>query len=92
MTLYIVPVVEGQTEQGCVERLLHRVWHELVGQPDGLTVWNVTNKIPLFDPTGTVIGTAGITRRLDTPGQATASGTDAASTTTKSAGPPTAMP
>jgi hypothetical protein len=38
MTLFIVPVVEGQTEQGCVERLLHRVWHELLGQPERLQV------------------------------------------------------
>ncbi|MFO0842586.1 MAG: DUF4276 family protein [Gemmataceae bacterium] len=38
MTLYIVPVVEGQTEQGCVERLLHRVWHELLGRPERLQV------------------------------------------------------
>lgn len=38
MTLYIVPVVEGQTEQGCVERLLHRVWHELLCRPERLQV------------------------------------------------------
>src|SRR6266851_7741178 len=39
---------------------------ELVGQPEGSTVWNVTNKIPLVDDSGDVVGTAGITRRLDT--------------------------
>jgi AraC-like DNA-binding protein len=44
-------------------RIVNRI--ELVGQPDGLAVWNVTNKIPLMDDCGTVIGTAGITRRLD---------------------------
>lgn len=38
MTLYIAPVVEGQTEQGCVERLLHRVWGELLVRPDRLQV------------------------------------------------------
>ncbi|MCI0464085.1 MAG: DUF4276 family protein [Gemmataceae bacterium] len=38
MTLYIAPVVEGQTEQGCVERLLHRVWFELLAQPERLQV------------------------------------------------------
>jgi hypothetical protein len=38
MTVYIVPVVEGQTEQGCVERLLHRVWHELLCRPERLQV------------------------------------------------------
>jgi hypothetical protein len=38
MTLYVAPVVEGQTEQGCVERLLHRVWVELLGAPERLQV------------------------------------------------------
>src|ERR1700759_1368474 len=38
MTLYIVPIVEGQTEQGCVERLLHRVWQELLRRSDRLQV------------------------------------------------------
>jgi AraC-like DNA-binding protein len=46
------------------KRIVNRI--EMVGQPDGLTVWNVTNKIPLVDDDGAVIGTAGITRRLDT--------------------------
>jgi hypothetical protein len=36
MTFYIVPIVEGQTEQGCVERLLHRVWAELLGRAERL--------------------------------------------------------
>src|SRR5271165_7077396 len=44
------------------KRIANRI--ELVGQPDGRAVWHVTNKIPLFDATGTLIGTAGITRRL----------------------------
>jgi AraC-like DNA-binding protein len=39
---------------------------ELVGQPDGVSVWNVTNKVPIADADGTIIGTAGITRRLNT--------------------------
>jgi len=38
MTLYIVPIVEGQTEQGCVERLLHRIWQELLCRPERLQV------------------------------------------------------
>ncbi|OWK35805.1 DUF4276 family protein [Fimbriiglobus ruber] len=38
MTLYVVPIVEGQTEQGCVERLLNRVWYELLGQSEPLRV------------------------------------------------------
>jgi AraC-like DNA-binding protein len=55
-------------------RIVNRI--ELVGQPDGLTVWNITNKIPLVDDRGAVIGTAGITRRLDTPGQVIAPGAE----------------
>jgi hypothetical protein len=38
MTLYIAPIVEGQTEQGCVEPLLHRIWVELLHQPERLQV------------------------------------------------------
>jgi hypothetical protein len=38
VTLYIVPVVEGQTEQGCIDTLLHRVWHELLCSTDRLQV------------------------------------------------------
>lgn len=45
------------------KRIVNRI--EQVGQPDGETVWNVTNKIPLLDEHGSVVGTAGITRRLD---------------------------
>ena len=48
------------------KRVVDRI--ELVGQPDGLTVWNVTNKIPLVDSDGAIIGTAGITRRLKSTG------------------------
>ena len=33
-------------------------------QPDGSTCWHMTNKIPLLDEHGTVIGTAGIARLL----------------------------
>jgi AraC-like DNA-binding protein len=47
------------------KRIVNRI--ELVGQPEGLTVWSVTNKIPLTNTDGAIIGTAGITRRLDTP-------------------------
>jgi AraC-like DNA-binding protein len=53
-------------------RIVDRI--ELVVQPDGRAVWNVTNKVPLVDDVGAVIGTAGITRRLATPGQADAPG------------------
>jgi AraC-like DNA-binding protein len=43
-------------------RILNRV--ELVGQSDGMATWNVTNKIPLRGQDGSVVGTAGTTRRL----------------------------
>ena len=56
------------------KRIVNRI--ELVGQPEGLTVWNVTNKIPLTNTDGATIGTAGITRRLDTPGQEMVPGTE----------------
>jgi hypothetical protein len=38
VTFYLVPIVEGQTEVGCVERLLQRVWTELLAPPDRLQV------------------------------------------------------
>lgn len=38
MTLYIAPVVEGQTEQGCLEKLLQRTWSELLGRSERLQV------------------------------------------------------
>ena len=47
------------------KRIVNRI--ELVGSPEGATVWNVTNKIPLRGADGAVIGTAGITQRLDNP-------------------------
>jgi AraC-like DNA-binding protein len=43
-------------------RIVNRI--ELVGEPDGQTVWNVTNKIPILNAAGMVVGTAGITRKL----------------------------
>jgi AraC-like DNA-binding protein len=55
-------------------RIVDRI--ELVGQPDGLTVWNVTNKIPLTDAGGAVVGTAGISRRLDAPRDDVGAGTE----------------
>jgi hypothetical protein len=38
MTLYLVPIVEGQTEVGCLERLLQRVWTELLAAPFRLQI------------------------------------------------------
>ena len=56
------------------KRIVNRI--EMVGQPDGQTVWNVTNKIPLFDADGSIIGTAGITRRLNAPDRDSAGGSE----------------
>jgi AraC-like DNA-binding protein len=56
------------------KRIVNRI--ELVGQPEGLTVWNVTNKVPLTDSAGAIVGTAGITQRLDAPAQGVAPGAE----------------
>src|SRR4029077_5683053 len=42
----------------------HRIVNRLerVGESQGTTVWNITNKIPVVDAKGAIIGTAGITR------------------------------
>jgi AraC-like DNA-binding protein/PAS domain-containing protein len=55
------------------KRIVNRI--ELVGLPEGSTVWNVTNKIPLTGMDGEIIGSAGISRRLDTPGKEAVPGT-----------------
>jgi AraC-like DNA-binding protein len=41
-------------------RIINRL--ERVGESDGTTVWNITDKIPVVDTRGKIIGTAGITR------------------------------
>ena len=56
------------------QQIVNRI--EMVQQPDGLAVWNVTNKVPLLDGSGAVVGTAGITRRLHTSDQALAHGSE----------------
>jgi AraC-like DNA-binding protein len=56
------------------KRIVNRI--EMVGQPDGQTIWNVTNKIPLLDASGSIIGTAGITRRLSKSSQEMAAGSE----------------
>jgi hypothetical protein len=38
MNLYVSAIVEGQTEQRCVERILHRIWTELLHRPERLQV------------------------------------------------------
>ena len=42
----------------------HRIVNRLerVGESRGTTVWNITDKIPVVDAKGAIIGTAGITR------------------------------
>ena len=44
-------------------RVLQRI--ERVGEIEGATVWNVTNKIPVLDKKGAIVGTAGFTRPLN---------------------------
>ena len=53
MTLYLVPIVEGHTEVGCVERLLQRVWTELLAAPERLQVLPASRgkRDAMIDPT-----------------------------------------
>ncbi|HEY7312456.1 MAG TPA: DUF4276 family protein [Gemmataceae bacterium] len=55
MTLYVVPIVEGHTEAGCVERLLQRIWAELLVSPIRLQVLMPSRgkRDALIDPTKT---------------------------------------
>ncbi len=41
-------------------RIVNRI--ERVGESEGITAWSITNKIPVFNAQGAIIGTAGITR------------------------------
>jgi len=41
-------------------RIVDRI--ERVGESEGTAVWSVTSKVPVFDASGAIIGTAGITR------------------------------
>jgi transcriptional regulator GlxA family with amidase domain len=41
-------------------RIIDRI--ERVGESQGTTVWNITDKIPVVDAKGAIVGTAGITR------------------------------
>ncbi len=38
MILYVAPIVEGITEQACIEPLLQRVWTGLLGRPERLQI------------------------------------------------------
>jgi hypothetical protein len=59
MTLYIAPIVEGHTEAGCVERLLQRIWTELLAAPLRLQVLlpSRCQRDALLKPTGTELST-----------------------------------
>jgi AraC-like DNA-binding protein len=46
-------------------RIINRI--ERVGEFEGSAGWNVTNKMPVFDAKGKIVGTAGITRALNKP-------------------------
>ena len=55
----------------------HRVINRLerLGEAEGTTVWHITDKIPVVDAKGAIIGTAGITRAAPTSNlEATAAG------------------
>lgn len=47
-------------------RVVNRI--ELVGPPGGPSEWKITNKIPIRDGEGQVVGTAGLSRGLDATG------------------------
>ena len=55
MTLYVAPIVEGHTEDKCIERLLQRTWHELLGATDRLQVLPASreHRDKLVEPAGT---------------------------------------
>ena len=38
MTVFIVAIVEGHTEEIALERLLQRIWHELLGRTERLQI------------------------------------------------------
>jgi transcriptional regulator GlxA family with amidase domain len=49
---------------------------ERVGESKESVGWNITNKIPMFDAQGRIIGTAGMTRSLNKPAPDTRSAPD----------------
>ena len=44
-------------------RIVNRI--ERVGESEAAASWNVTNKIPVYDDQGAIVGTAGVTRKLN---------------------------
>lgn len=57
MTVYVFPIVEGHTEQGCVAKLLHRVWSGLLARPERLQIAPAYrgHRDQLFHPSGTAL-------------------------------------
>lgn len=53
-------------------RIINRI--EPFRGPDGTMCWHLTNKIPLFDECGVVVGSAGIAQLWETPGEGPAFG------------------
>ena len=55
MTLYVAPIVEGHTEDKCIERLLQRTLDELLGATDRLQVLPASreHRDKLVEPAGT---------------------------------------
>jgi AraC-like DNA-binding protein len=53
-------------------RIVNRI--ELVGAAEGEACWHVTNKVPVSDAKGRIVGTAGITRPLRAPDAAAGDG------------------
>ena len=58
MTLYVAPIVEGHSEQQCLERLLQRLWLELLGRSERLQVLEPSRpkRDALIHPDGKALG------------------------------------
>jgi len=54
-------------------RIVDRI--ERVGESEDTAVWSVTSKVPVYDASGVIIGTAGITRTQNTPNRGGGSST-----------------
>lgn len=60
MTLFVAPVVEGHTEQSCLERLLHRTWADILVRHEQLRVIEPfrAHRDELVKPDGTALSNA----------------------------------
>jgi hypothetical protein len=75
MTFYIAPIVEGHTETVCLERLLQRVWRDLLGNSERLQILPAarghrdslvhSNGIQLARLAGQLAGALGVRSRKD---------------------------